>query len=127
MEVMNLLVKLFYDLSSQDLPPIFEDNLADVTSLLHKYLTYENPLLTTDDDAESGPLEFVKAGICEAMTLYMQKYEDAFGDLCKQFITSTWSLLTTIGPETKFDILVSKVSKYLGVLSVLRQYHTDIY
>jgi exportin-2 (importin alpha re-exporter) len=112
MEVMNLLVKLFYDLSSQDLPPIFEDNIADVTSLLHKYLTYENPLLSTDDDAESGPLEFVKAGICEAMTLYMQKYEDAFGELCKQFITSTWSLLTTIGPETKFDILVSKVCNY---------------
>lgn len=109
MEVMNLLVKLFYDLSSQDLPPVFEDNLADVTSLLHKYLTYENPLLSTDDDSESGPLEFVKAGICEAITLYMQKYEDAFGELCKPFITSTWSLLTTIGPETKFDILVSKV------------------
>src|SRR5882757_7334589 len=47
-EVMNLLVKLFYDLSSQDLPPIFEDNLGDVTALLHKYLTYENPLLATD-------------------------------------------------------------------------------
>ncbi|CZT50240.1 probable importin-alpha export receptor [Rhynchosporium secalis] len=117
MEVMNLLVKLFYDLSSQDLPPIFEENLADVTSLLHKYLTYENPLLVTDEDSESGPLEFVKAGICEVMTLYMQKYEDAFGDLCKPFITSTWNLLTTIGPETKFDILVSKALHFLTAVA----------
>jgi len=116
---MNLLVKLFYDLSSQDLPPIFEDNLASVTSLLHKYLTYENPLLATDDDSESGPLEFVKAGICEVMTLYMQKYEDAFGELCKPFITSTWSLLTTIGPETKFDILVSKALHFLTAVASL--------
>ncbi len=113
MEVMNLLVKLFYDLSSQDLPPIFEENLPHVTSLLHKYLTYGNPLLATDDDSESGPLEFVKAGICEAMTLYMQKYEDAFGELCQPFITSTWNLLTTVGPETKFDILVSKALHFL--------------
>ena len=116
-EVMNLLVKLFYDLSSQDLPPIFEENLAEVTSLLHKYLTYENPLLATDDDSESGPLEFVKAGICEVMTLYMQKYEDAFGELCKPFITSTWNLLTTIGLETKFDILVSKAFHFLTAVA----------
>ena len=116
-EVMNLLVKLFYDLSSQDLPPIFEENLAEVTSLLHKYLTYENPLLATDDDSESGPLEFVKAGICEVMTLYMQKYEDAFVELCKPFITSTWNLLTTIGPETKFDILVSKALHFLTAVA----------
>ncbi|OWP00452.1 importin alpha re-exporter [Marssonina coronariae] len=116
-EVMNLLVKLFYDLSSQDLPPIFEENLAEVTSLLHKYLTYENPLLATDDESESGPLEYVKAGICEVMTLYMQKYEDAFGELCKPFITSTWSLLTTIGAETKFDILVSKALHFLTAIA----------
>ncbi|KAK0100057.1 importin-alpha export receptor [Cadophora gregata] len=116
-EVMNLLVKLFYDLSSQDLPPIFEENLAEVTSMLHKYLTYENPLLATDEDSESGPLEFVKAGICEVMTLYMQKYEDAFGELCKPFITSTWNLLTTIGPETKFDILVSKALHFLTAVA----------
>jgi exportin-2 (importin alpha re-exporter) len=115
--VMNLLVKIFYDLSCQDLPPIFEDNLADVTNMLHKYLTYENPLLATDDDSESGPLEFVKAGICEDMTLYMQKYEDAFGELCKPFITSTWNLLTTIGPQTKFDILVSKALHFLTAVA----------
>jgi len=116
---MNLLVKIFYDLSCQDLPPIFEDNLVDVTSLLHKYLTYENPLLATEDDSESGPLEFVKAGICEVITLYMQKYEDAFGELCKPFITSTWNLLTTIGPQTKFDILVSKALHFLTAVASL--------
>jgi exportin-2 (importin alpha re-exporter) len=122
MEAMNLLVKLFYDLSSQDLPPIFEENLSHVTSLLHKYLTYDNPLLATEDDSESGPLEFVKAGICEAMTLYMQKYEDEFGELCQPFITSTWNLLTTVGPETKFDILVSKALHFLTSVASIGKY-----
>lgn len=121
-EVLNLLVKIFYDLSSQDLPPIFEENLADVTSLLHKYLTYQNPLLDTGDDSESGPLEFVKAGICEVMTLYMQKYEDAFGDLCQPFITSAWNLLTTIGPEMKYDILVSKALHFLTAVASLNKH-----
>ncbi|CCU77389.1 chromosome segregation protein Cse1 [Blumeria hordei DH14] len=118
-KVMNLLVKLFYDLSCQDLPPIFEDNLADITSLLHKYLTYENSLLNKDDDLEAGPLEYVKAGTCEVMTLYMQKYEDAFGTLCQPFITSTWALLTTTGSEIKFDILVSKALQFLTAVASL--------
>ena len=116
-ETMNLLVKIFYDLSCQDLPPIFENKLQAVTALLHKYLTYENPLLITDDNSESGPLEFVKSGICEAMTLYMQRYEDVFGDLCQPFITSAWNLLTSIGPETKYDILVSKTLHFLTAVA----------
>ncbi|TAQ83709.1 hypothetical protein B7494_g7965 [Chlorociboria aeruginascens] len=118
-ETLSLLVRIFFDLSCQDLPPIFEDNLASITSLLHKYLTYENPLLVTDDESEAGPLEFVKAGICEVMTLYMQKYEDAFGPLCEPFITSTWNLLTAIGPETKYDILVSKALHFLTAIASL--------
>ncbi|RDW70293.1 Cse1-domain-containing protein [Coleophoma crateriformis] len=121
METMILLVQIFHDMSSHDVPPIFEENLADISSLLHKYLTYDNPLLVTDDESESGPLEFVKAGICEAITLYMQKYEEDFRDLCQPFITSSWTLLTTIGPETKYDILVSKALQFLtAVASVER-------
>lgn len=110
---LSTMTKLFYDLSSQDLPPIFEDNLQGITAILHKYLTYDNPLLHTDDDAESGVLEFVKAGIFEALTLYTQKYEDAIGQHLQQFIGSSWQLLTSIGPDTKYDILVSKALQFL--------------
>ncbi|KZF21366.1 putative importin alpha re-exporter [Xylona heveae TC161] len=110
---LNLMIKLFYDLSCQDLPPVFEDHLPAITTLLHKYLTYDNPLLHSDDESESGPLEFVKAGIFEALVLYVQKYEDAFGPLLGPFVESSWVLLTTIGPETKYDILVSKALHFL--------------
>jgi exportin-2 (importin alpha re-exporter) len=116
-ETMNLLMKLFYDLSCQDLPPIFEDNLSSIVPLLQKYLTYDNPLLKTDDDSESGPEEFVKAAICEVLVLYVQKYEDAFGTYLQPFITSSWNLLTTIGPETKYDILVSKALHFLTAVA----------
>jgi exportin-2 (importin alpha re-exporter) len=114
---MDLLIKLFYDLSCQDLPPSFEDNLPQIAGLLEKYLVYDNPLLHTDDDAESGPLEFVKTGICEALVLYVQNYEDAFGTLLQPFITSVWNLLTTIGPETKYDLVVSKGLQFLTAVS----------
>ena len=110
---LSLMIKLFYDLSCQDLPPIFEDNLAAITALLHKYLQYDNSLLHTDDDAEAGPLEYIKAGIFEALVLYVQKYEDAFGEHLAQFVNTSWNLLTAIGPETKHDILVSRALQFL--------------
>lgn len=110
---MNLIIKLFYDLSVQDLPPIFEDNLTAITSLMHKYLTYDNPLLHTDDENDAGPLELVKSGIFEVLSLYVQKYEDAFGEHVERFVGSSWNLLTTVGAEPKYDILVSKALQFL--------------
>ena len=110
---LNLMIKLFYDLSVQDLPPAFEDNLTGITVLLHKYLTYENPLLNTNDDSEVGQLELMKSGILEVLSLYVQKYEDVFGVHVEPFVKSTWNLLTAVGMETKYDILVSKALQFL--------------
>lgn len=106
-------MKLFYDLSCQDLPPVFEDNLRDISNLLHKYLVYDNPALHTDDDAEAGILEKLKTDIFEALNLYVQKYEDAFGSLLSHFVGSSWNLLTSLGTETKYDILVSRALQFL--------------
>ncbi|KAL9596202.1 MAG: hypothetical protein Q9219_005954 [cf. Caloplaca sp. 3 TL-2023] len=119
---LNLMAKLLYDLSVQDLPPIFEDNMQSVTSLLHKYLVYDNNLLHTDTDNEAGPLEFVKTGIFEVLVLYAQKYEDAFGPYVEQFIGSSWNLLTTVGTDTKNDILVSKALQFLTSVTRMSQH-----
>ncbi|KAK3217166.1 hypothetical protein GRF29_1g2176013 [Pseudopithomyces chartarum] len=110
---LELIVKLFYDLSCQDLPPVFEDNIAAICSLLHKYLIYDNAALHTDDDDESGVLEYTRAGIFEVLMLYVQKYEDVFGAHLGQFVDSTWQFLTSITLETKYDILVSKALQFL--------------
>ncbi|CAI6333968.1 unnamed protein product [Periconia digitata] len=110
---LELIIKIFYDLSCQDLPPDFEDNIAAIATLLHKYLVYDNPVLHTSDDTESGPLEYVKAGIFEGLMLYVQKYEDVFGPQLGQFVESTWSFLMSVGLDTKYDILVSKALQFL--------------
>ncbi|KAJ5475856.1 CAS/CSEC-terminal [Penicillium sp. IBT 31633x] len=110
---LNLMVKLFYDLSCHDLPPMFEDNISAISAILLKYLTYDNQLLHTDDESEAGLLEYVRAGIFEALTLYVQKYMDAFQPYVGQFIDSSWNFLTTIGQETKYDILVSRALHFL--------------
>lgn len=110
---LELLVKLFYDLSCQDLPPVFEDNMDAICTLLHKYLIYDNPALHTDSDDESGVLEYMRAGIFEVLMLHVQKYEDVFGAHLGQFVDSTWQFLMSVGLDTKYDILVSKALQFL--------------
>ncbi|KAL7625491.1 importin-alpha export receptor [Parahypoxylon ruwenzoriense] len=119
---MSLLIKVFYDLSCQDMPPQFESNLEHISTLLHKYLTYENPLLATEDDSEAGVVETVKADICEALELYVNKFDDDFGRYTQVFISSAWSLLSTIGPETKYDNLVSKALHFLTAIAGTAQH-----
>ncbi|KAG9802275.1 Cse1-domain-containing protein, partial [Aureobasidium melanogenum] len=63
-----------------------------------------------------------KAAIFEALILYVQKYEDAFGPYLGQFVESSWTLLTAIGPETKYDILVSKALQFLTSVTKINQY-----
>ena len=116
------MIKLLYDLSCQDLGPVFEDNLPTLIALLQKYLMFDSPFLHNDVDDESGPLEYVKSGILEVLTLYVQKYEDVFGAHVDSFIGSTWNLLTTIGPETKHDILTSKALHFLTSVTKIQQH-----
>src|SRR5271156_1934634 len=110
---LDLVLRLFYDLSCQDLPPDFADKIGEIAALLLKYLVYDNSLLHTDDDSEAGPLENTKANIFEALSLYVGKYYEDFGSHVRAFVESSWTLLTTTGSEPKNDILVSKALQFL--------------
>lgn len=119
---LNFVTKIFYDLSCQDLPPVFEENLAPITSVLHKYLIYDNAALHSKDSDESGILEEVKVGIFEALILYIQKFEDVFGPLLAPFVNSSWNLLTTTGTEAKYDILVSRALQFLTAVTRIQKH-----
>ena len=110
---LDLVLQLFTDLSCQDVPPVVEDNLAGISSLLLKYLSYINPALESDDEDEAGPLQTTKANIFEALIMYVGKYYEDFAAHVQAFIQSSWTLLTTIGPEPKNDLLVSKALQFL--------------
>ncbi|CAJ0827739.1 2871_t:CDS:10 [Entrophospora sp. SA101] len=98
-----LLLKVFYDLNCQDLPPFFEDNWEACMNLFHKYITYQNPLLETQSEEEAGTLEKIKSSVCEIIILYTNKYEE-ISTMLPQFVNTIWNFLTTIGLEPKYDI-----------------------
>lgn len=113
MALLNTSCKVIYDLSCQDLPAALEDNMPSICALLQKYLKYDNNLLHTDEDSEAGFLEYVKAAIFGVLTLWAQKYEDEFGQYIGQFVESSWGLLTTVGPQAKYDMMASRALNFL--------------
>jgi len=121
---LNISMKLLYDLSVQELPPTFEEHLQSLSALLNRYLQYDNKLLRTEE--ESGPLEYVKAGIYEILNLWVQKYEEDLSPYIGQFVETSWTLLTTVGPETKYDILASRALNFLSSIGALGQ-HAEIF
>lgn len=121
-ETLDLILKLVYDLSSHDMPPQFEENLSAISSLLHKYLTYENAQLNTDLDEEIGPLEIMRADVFRVLVLYTKKYEEEFRSHLGQFIGSSWNMLTAVGPETKYDLVVSRALEFLTTVASIPQH-----
>ncbi|OCF55372.1 importin-alpha export receptor [Kwoniella mangroviensis CBS 10435] len=115
-QTLILLVQLFHDLSSQDLPPFFEDHMDEFMGWLRKYLDWEREELKGDEDDEApGPLQKIRASICEISELYAQKYSDVFTQL-GTFIDGVWNMLTRIGAGTRDDVLVSRALRFLSVV-----------
>ncbi|KAK0720680.1 CAS/CSE protein [Lasiosphaeris hirsuta] len=125
LETMGLLIRIFYDLSCQDLPPVIETHLQPITLILHKYLSYQNPLFNDEED-EATPLEALKSDICDALQLFTNKYDDDFGQYVQPFTDNVWNVLSSVGPEKRYDILTSKALQFLtAVASVSR--HAQIF
>ena len=118
MDVLLLLTKLYYDFNCQDIPEFFEDNITEGMGILHKYLSYNNPLLEDPDDPDHvTTLIKVKSSIQEVVQLYTTRYEDVFGPMIDSFIEITWQLLISVSEEPKYDILVSKSLAFLTAVS----------
>lgn len=90
--------------------------MASIFSLLDKYLGYKNPIFDGDDD-EATALENAKADICEALTLFTTKYDEDFSGYCERFITSVWNLLSNLGPEKRYDLVVSRALQFLTAVA----------
>ncbi|KAK3365874.1 CAS/CSE protein [Lasiosphaeria ovina] len=125
LETMSLLIRLFYDLSCQDLPPVIETHLQPITLILHKYLSYTNALFDGEED-DATPLETLKSDICDALQLFTNKYDDDFGSYVQEFTNNVWNVLSSIGPQKRYDSLTSKALQFLTAVASVRR-HAEIF
>ncbi|RLV92555.1 Importin alpha re-exporter [Spathaspora sp. JA1] len=119
-----LLMQIYYDFNSQEIPEFFEDNMIQLMNIVHKYLIYTNPLLIdSEDDGEIEVLIKVKTSIIELISLYVVRYADVFEPLIETFITSVWELVNSfVTKQSKYDLLVVKSLQFLTDIIKIENY-----
>lgn len=128
---MLLSLQIYHDLSAQDLPPLFEDNLASISSLFLRYLNPRSaafngiylqnaniagPLEGDEDEASPQNGQLIRAEICSIAELYAQRYLDAFGASVPDFVRAVWEMLGQAGKAEKEDLLVSQAITFLSTI-----------
>lgn len=112
--ILNVALQVFYDLSSQDLPPQIEDNMAPITDILLRWLSQSRPEIDADPD-EPCALQHIRSTICEIAELFANRYLDAFPQL-PGFVQAIWEMLGTCNLSAKYDTLVSKAVGFLSTV-----------
>jgi exportin-2 (importin alpha re-exporter) len=132
-----LLTQLFHDLSAQDLPPLFEDNLQSIFALLLKYLNpraspdgifIKSPALALlmdgpDDETTPQDGQKIRAEICSIGELYAQRYLDAAESIVPGFVKNVWEMLGGCGKEEKEDIVSEASIKRI----LMKRLTTDLF
>ncbi|SNX87170.1 probable CSE1 - Nuclear envelope protein that mediates the nuclear export of importin alpha [Melanopsichium pennsylvanicum] len=113
-EILNMALQVFYDLSSQDLPPHIEDNMQPITQILARWISASRPELDSDPD-EPCVLQQIRSSICDIAELYAKRYLDAFPQL-PSFVQAIWQMLGSCDLGHKYDTLVSKAVGFLSTV-----------
>ncbi|CEH16542.1 Nuclear export receptor CSE1/CAS (importin beta superfamily) [Ceraceosorus bombacis] len=125
-----LVLQIYHDLSAQDLPPDFEENISSILPLLLRYLhptsvdsglyvanqALAAPLEGDPDDASPAAGQKARAEICAIAELYAQRYLDVFETFVPQYVKAVWEMLGQAGRGEKFDLLVTRAISFLSTV-----------
>lgn len=114
LQCVDILCKIFYALSWQDLPEYFEDHCAEYMSELQKLLVFRNDRIDALYDDERSPLDNMQAAVLEIANLYAVKYDEEFRPFLQQFMSDAWTLLMRRGNQPRYDVVVTTGIKFLS-------------
>ncbi|EOA39589.1 hypothetical protein CARUB_v10008209mg [Capsella rubella] len=116
-ESQKLCCRIFFSLSFQDLPEVFEKDISGWMKKFQKYLSssYYSALESTEDGLRL--VDDLRAAVCEIINLFMEKYEEEFGDFRDGFASAIWKLLRDVSKSLRRDKLATKAIKFLTIIS----------
>lgn len=122
LECILMLIEIFLDLSSQDIPDFFQDNIQTFLGLLRKYLHYNNPILYEESENDTPSIvECIKARIFRTLDFYSRTYPEEIPDLF-DFCSDVYNTLTTVNSAPKFDDLVISAIELLKSIIQIQKY-----
>lgn len=113
----TLVVQIYYSLCCVDLPEVFEDTLKEWMTELHSYLGMSGDGMAESDPEQETCVDALKASVCEAINLFIDKYEEEFENYLQTFVTSAWNLLVSVTNSVAQDRLTITAIKFLTTVS----------
>lgn len=126
MECLLLEVQIYYDFNCQDIPELFENNMKEGFSVMHKYLKLQTTLVGDADDEEAvDVLIKTKTAIIKLVSLYVTRYAEEFDCFVQTFITSVWQLVSVeyISGQQKYDLLAVTALNFLSSITHIHKYN----
>lgn len=113
----ELLCKVFYCLSWQQLPEYFEDNLSTFMTHLRRFLVFESPKIDAGWEDEPSPVDRLQTIVLEITNHFAVHYDEEFRSFLKQFLEDTWALLVRRTNTSKYDSVVTAGIRFLTAVS----------
>lgn len=113
----ELLCKVFYCLSWQQLPEYFEDNLSTFMTHLRNFLVFESPKIDAHSEDEPSPIDKLQTIVLEITNHFAVHYDEEFRNFLPQFLEDTWALLVRGSNTSKYDSVVTAGIRFLTAVS----------
>lgn len=114
---LELLCKVFYCLSWQQLPEYFEDHMESFMTELLRFLKFASAQIDAYSDDEPSCVDKVHAAVLEITNHYAVHYDEEFRPYLKQFLNIAWDLLVRRSNSPKYDGVVTAGIKFLTAVS----------
>lgn len=121
----QLVTSIFYSLNSPGLTDAFEDTLDAWMAEFHTYLTFEAPGLAETDADKESVVDGVKAAVCEALILFMERNEEEFAKFLSTFSQDVWTQLMKVSQAPGQDNLAMHAINFLT--AVARSVHFKLF
>jgi len=102
-KALRLCLRIFYSLNSQELPEVFEDDIAHWMELFHGMLNVGIESGGSGNDEWGVDMDALRAAICDALNLYAEKNEEEFKPYLETFVRDVWTLLGNYSKEKSSD------------------------
>lgn len=114
---LELLCKVFYCLSWQQLPEYFEDHMQSIMTELLKILKFESAKIDAYSGDEASCIDKVHAGVLEITNHFAVHYDEEFRPYLQEFLNVAWALLVKRSNAPKYDGVVTSGIKFLTAVS----------
>ncbi|KAG8999003.1 importin-alpha export receptor [Tulasnella sp. JGI-2019a] len=124
-QAQSLLIQIYLDMTFHDIPPKFEDSIAqfwgaagvDATDgAFLMFLRWDPPQLRGDDeDPTPTTPQLFKTTILELAEVFVFKYNELISARVPSFVRAVWELIGTSGPAVREDVMVAQAIKFLSV------------